>query len=357
MDFLGEAFPVTPVYPVFSESPASPVCPEGQEFPPSLPLLPPQLVHTSVCPSLLPFCPSAPSTCCVGTQRVFWPPALYSTELFPHLRLQPRCALLCLGSSTLRRPLGSSLPRLHRKASAIRFFRAPSSLRLRLGQSSTCIRLRLRLAPPSLQLRLCPRSLQISRCPLVHRFHLGCSSPWSPGPSASWGVPRLHQRLLCWSSPGHHPPPSHLLHGSSHHRLRPGASSWLVSGTPFGSWLLPFHASPWTLFTISDCLICCAPRPPTEPLPTLPRCYGYGARTRLSGRGRYVTCMPVLSVLVSLCFSPVQLISHVSHPCLVFHQHLVILICPVYLNPHFALSVCRFSFVCSCVSCIPEFSD
>ncbi|CAM4656458.1 unnamed protein product [Leuciscus chuanchicus] len=65
------------IFEEFQVSPASPVFPE---FPPRLPLPPPQSASSSAPPPLLSFSPSTSPTCCKDLSSVFRPPAPSSTE-------------------------------------------------------------------------------------------------------------------------------------------------------------------------------------------------------------------------------------------------------------------------------------
>ncbi len=57
-------------------------------------------------------------------------------------------------------------------------------------------------------------------------------------------------------------------------------------------WLLPPSTPPWTLMFFRMLFYCSpAPLPPPEPPPSLLSSICYGARTRLPGRGRTVTCL------------------------------------------------------------------
>ncbi len=233
----------------------------------------------------------------------------------PRLRPQLPRPRLRLGPATQRLHLGFQLPRLHRSPSVHQLHRAPSSLRFRLGQSSPYLHLGttvlwLCLVPSSLCLLLPSSStsvlcrsgstaafrspaftsvaeasgsalaLRILGITLALRLSVAASGSTTTC-SAAVGQPHGvgdHSSTMAPPSMGHH-------RGC-------GLGFQLAPPAPGLPLAPPTLHSPMDFYVVPGvvCLFSCST--PSSRAPTLPPQFDYyGARTRLSGRGRTVTCL------------------------------------------------------------------
>ncbi|ROJ08797.1 hypothetical protein DPX16_3107 [Anabarilius grahami] len=309
---------VSPLVPSSSELFVSPLVPSSSElsvpllvlsspvFPPNLPLPPPQTISSSL-PPLVPFSlSSTPSRKRMDPTRCFRPPVSPWTEVL----LAPPPAF---ESNTPPRPVDAS----------------PSPWLL--PPSAPPDTLSLKTPPGSLVPQAPTWSDIVQPAPTVSP---GSSFPPSP-PSSSVAPPpsqssgsQIPPRMLVVPAPARSPDPAVSV-GLSGIPTPPGSPSsvaspsavprvaplisprWCSSSStpPWGlimvglwtniwllllqasPWLLPPSTPPWTIFVFCRLLFFSfALRPPPEPPPTLLSWTPYGARPRLPGGGRYVTC-------------------------------------------------------------------